>query len=369
MMTRPSYISSLTSLRGIAAILICFYHFEALLSSHEFPGLIDPHLTQIISKGYLWVDFFFILSGFVITYVYGDKLRISSPIIIKKYLWARFSRIYPMHFTVMFFALALHILFKSSFTEYSTTNWWILNSDIKNFLGHLALLQTTRLVEPFSWNVPTWSIAAEFWTYFLAIAIVPLLYQKWKYVVLASIVSLIGFWYIYDLRATFLVGWESGNFRCLFGFILGISTLRIYKLLHSKNSILGNDVCYFGLVILVLISLHFSVSEVWAIASFCLLILSTSLNRGVPNKILNTRPLIFLGNISYSVYILHGLLCLIWSWWIDLDYLITNPYGIPGKFDQLIWLLTFFFTLLMLSYLSHRYIEIPSKKTLRALIN
>ena len=96
-----NYISSLTPLRGIAALLVVLFHYQAFSIMHGFPGLLDQLNSQFITKGYLWVDFFFILSGFVISHVYGEKLKNRSSSIVKNYLWARFSRLYPLHVFVM----------------------------------------------------------------------------------------------------------------------------------------------------------------------------------------------------------------------------------------------------------------------------
>lgn len=75
-MTRP-YLTTLTPLRGIAALMMVIFHFNLLVLP-----IIDPAITQLHRRWYLLVDFFFILSGFIMTYVYGswfeDRVLIAS---------------------------------------------------------------------------------------------------------------------------------------------------------------------------------------------------------------------------------------------------------------------------------------------------
>lgn len=90
------YYDSLDSLRGIAAILVFFYHisFKTFLS----------HIA-LIEKGYLMVDFFFILSGFVITHSYEHRLKNFHE--AKFFILKRFSRLYPLHLLMLLLYLGL----------------------------------------------------------------------------------------------------------------------------------------------------------------------------------------------------------------------------------------------------------------------
>ena len=82
--TKPHY-NILDGLRGVAALtVVCFHLFEAYATSH---------LDQKINHGYLAVDFFFILSGFVVGYAYDDRWK---PMRIAGFLKRRFIRLHPM---------------------------------------------------------------------------------------------------------------------------------------------------------------------------------------------------------------------------------------------------------------------------------
>src|SRR5260370_2250304 len=88
---RPVDIPALTSLRGLAALTGLLFHSSYV--AFDYAGGPPPEIWR---RGYLAVDLFFFLSGFVLTHVYGTRLAEEHNWrSIGKFLWARFSRIYP----------------------------------------------------------------------------------------------------------------------------------------------------------------------------------------------------------------------------------------------------------------------------------
>ncbi len=101
------YIHGLDALRGIAALLVVLFHFDrwALPNLHLGP------FDALIANGYIWVDFFFILSGFVMTHVYrsgfvNGKLGAAG---YREFLGARLARIYPLHFMTLMILVGLEL--------------------------------------------------------------------------------------------------------------------------------------------------------------------------------------------------------------------------------------------------------------------
>src|SRR6476646_10101802 len=89
-----SYLSNLTPLRGIAALLTVIFHINIFLGWEMMP----PGGSPLLSHMYLMVDFFFILSGFIMCHVYGNRfLKDVRATEFKKFTIARFSRVYPLH--------------------------------------------------------------------------------------------------------------------------------------------------------------------------------------------------------------------------------------------------------------------------------
>ncbi|WP_426130128.1 acyltransferase family protein [Pararhizobium sp. PWRC1-1] len=152
--TTPKFLA-LESLRGFAALAVVLHHlsYDSFLTNNSFA-----------KHAYLMVDFFFVLSGFVIALNYANRL--SSKAEIVTFQRRRFWRLYPLHFfTLMVFLLieCLKYAFEqrtgviSNVPAFST-------SDGSAFFANLFLLQGVVLNRT-TFNLPSWSISVEFWTY------------------------------------------------------------------------------------------------------------------------------------------------------------------------------------------------------------
>ncbi|TYA84065.1 acyltransferase family protein [Seonamhaeicola marinus] len=360
------YIPSLTPLRGIAAILVVFFHFDIWLMLRGFPRLIDLEYSSIINNGYVWVDFFFILSGFVICHVYSEKLEHRTKTTVKNYLWARFSRLYPLHVFIMLLFVLQIIVLLWLFPEYAEKKW-LWTRSLPDFLYHLFFLQTSGIVDRPVWNVGSWSIAAEWWTYILAIILIPLL-NKGNMVlrIISVILSLLGYIFITSQNPKFTLDefYALGTLRCVFGFTVGIVVYQAYKYLIYKETIWTKDWLFFVILVSSILVLHFGLYDVIIIPLFAVLILCAALNKGLPHKLLNTKPLIFIGNISYSIYLIHLFWIYTWVMWIDL-YFIPSTTTTPDLAQRTLWFLILFSLIVASSYITYNYVEIPAQKKLR----
>ena len=96
-------IPQLDALRGLAAILVMFYHYDI----NYLPSFLSDFF--LIRQGWIFVDFFFVLSGFVIAYNYSFQF---NKITLFKFIKLRFIRIYPLlFFSVIVFAFFIIIMF------------------------------------------------------------------------------------------------------------------------------------------------------------------------------------------------------------------------------------------------------------------
>src|SRR5215471_19407682 len=144
---------ALDGLRGIAALGVVLYHVDWV---NHFSD------TQFVRNGFLFVDLFFILSGFVLASVYRG--RISTPYQLRDFLLLRFFRIYPLHVAI----LAVFVLIESC--KLILTKNGLVASTGGAFSGsrslallpyNVFLLQGAGFIHRFTWNVPSWSISSE----------------------------------------------------------------------------------------------------------------------------------------------------------------------------------------------------------------
>ena len=171
----PEQLASLTPLRGIAALWVVIFHF-----CWYFPAVHPERYTGAVYKGYLAVDMFFVLSGFVITHVYkgGFAHRVTGRC-YRDFLKARVARIYPLHITVL-------LLFVATATVERAASYALKGSfepipllgerSLGGFFANVVMLQGLWARE-LSWNDPSWSISLEFLAYLLFPLLFPVLWR------------------------------------------------------------------------------------------------------------------------------------------------------------------------------------------------
>ncbi|WP_036385764.1 acyltransferase [Muricauda sp. MAR_2010_75] len=366
-MKDSSYIDALTPLRGIAAIWVVVYHYDQLTTFTGLDYLVSPKTTLLLSKGYLFVDFFFLLSGFILAHVYGE--RFQNGINLKnawKYLWARFSRLYPLHIFCLLTHIVVAIVLVIGFP-----NVWEKFGHMYALEGipvHLVLGQAWGSEYWLTWNVPSWSVSAE-WAIYMVSPILFLLFYRgnrigqwimglFSFVILEAIVQ----WNVkHSLDATF----DLGIFRCFAEFSLGIILYNLFQSGIGKRW-LGNDISFLGAATGVLLMLHLKVNDVWVIPCFALLILAASHNKGRVRKVMKLSVAQYLGKISYSIYMMQGLWLSLY--WMGLDSWLQERSGVVPETWILVLVVTaLLFINIVTAAWSYHNIEVPIQEKLRKL--
>ena len=279
-------IKPLTSLRGIAAMGVVFYHFRPL---YDRSFSIEPH-TLIISRGYLWVDFFFLLSGFVLCHVYAEDF-IRRRVRYREFLGKRIARIYPLHLVTLL--VLLIPFFGVSGTRVS-------------FATNLLLLHAWGPDSQLTWNYPSWSISAEWAAYLAFPAILAVFYRApLPYAGLLAVAGIFGL----DALAAHLHPGPSHSFNdmtysfgwlhCMVLFSMGVVIYRIYA---ARLRLLSSDRTFAAIAACTLAAMHFGVADIVIVFCFCGLLCVAAQNEGWSKKLLSWQPLYFLGVVSYSIY-------------------------------------------------------------------
>ncbi len=303
--THP-YLNNLTALRGIAALWVTLFHLNNAIYNIQL-----PYLSELFGNGYLMVDLFFIMSGFIIMYVYGDGFshRVTKPG-LTKFIIARFARIYPLHF----FTLALLI------TSRALSNDWSSLSDPAAIPAHLLLLQSLGLQKALTWNGPSWSISAEWYICMLFPWMALFVYQKPKMALVilfvamaASYLFLLSLSGPIDLtnpsrwlRYSMDISIDYGFLRGVGGFIMGILICGVYTNGRARN-FFSTDIVSYSMTAITLFCLYKSISDLLCIIAFAGLVLSFASNKSSLHRLCSFRPLQFLGKISYSVYLMQSI--------------------------------------------------------------
>lgn len=302
-MTERVDLMALTSLRGIAAWYVVLYHVR--LSASD---VLPPALMQIFAKGYLAVDFFFLLSGFVIWLSYRDRITKDGLSAIPVFLARRFSRIYPLHLIILsgaiLFALLLMAAGRPSAEDYP----------LHELPMHLLLIQNWGFTTALSWNDPAWSISTEMAAYLLFPLIA--LGTDWRTmstpILLAMIVlltfALHAFFQAMDAPLLDSAIPRTGLARCLIQFTIGTILCALW--LRWRDRAGAAALASFAVAAIIggsaLIGL---LPETLAVPPvFAGLLLAAALTADMARNPLTTAPLHYLGEISYATYLSHFLL-------------------------------------------------------------
>jgi peptidoglycan/LPS O-acetylase OafA/YrhL len=299
-------LPSLTSLRGVAALWVVIYHY----SVQCFPTLDITDYTHLFHKGYLAVDMFFMLSGFVLTHVYHRKFLDDVSGNYRGFVVARIARIYPLHLLILllFVATAVAASWNGNAPIRSLEEIPLQGSkSVEAFFANIFLVQGLNAGK-LSWNYPSWSISVEFMAYLLFPLVLPLIWRACasaKWVLAILLVGLLGL-FAYFAQDNF-DQWDGpiALLRCFPEFLIG--ALLYCTFLSAPRGIgIERDGTIFGILLITLGFLHFGAPDLLVTMLFALLILAAVRNAGRFADWANMRALVWLGDISYSIYLIHS---------------------------------------------------------------
>ena len=366
-------IKKLDGLRGIFSLMVVFFHYP----SKYLPEAISNNFFIVNSDSF--VDFFFVLSGFVISYNYYDlKSKNQFAIYLKK----RLIRLYPLLFftvtTIFFFNIlssiiksAVHLFYPHIFDTYHGLNFSNhIMIPISRTIDSLLMLNSTPLMGNGEWdtgmNGPTWSISSEMISYFF-FGLICIYFDKWKKIVFFT-VMVISINCLFVLNEYFLTG-DFGFVRGLFSFFTGSFVYMVYKL---KKIILNSFFELIGLIILVFLlfmlnetrpGLH-RIFPIMTPIIFGLIIYIFLGTHGMVSIILESKPAQYLGKISYSVYLNHVPLMSLVLGKVNLILSLQNNQNI-----QVSVFILFIIILLIISRITYLKVELKWSSYLKRKLN
>ncbi len=360
------FFGGLESLRGIAAMGVAIFHIAWTFPFHDL---------LLIRNGSLMVDFFFVLSGFVIYHSYGGRIDTARD--VAKFMWLRLGRLYPLHLTLLLVFLGIEIAKSIAEIEYGlvANKKAFTSNNAFSFASNLLLVQALGFHDKATYNLVAWSISTEFYTY--ALFAVASLFIKNRAVIVFALIILIATSIVFELGE-----FSHSFFRCIIGFFLGVLAYGGWEALNQAGVWLWTsryfkDICGIASLagILFLLSGEISAaSRAFLLLLYAILIISTA-GTGWLSKLLTAAPLARLGQLSYSIYMVH--LAVIWLFSQALRFILHTPQIIDRQGDPLLtphplvgilFVCLTILAILLLSQLTYAHIEDPFRKKSKALI-
>jgi len=337
----------LDGLRGVAALAVVLFHFMEMA--------ISDYSKNFIAHGFLAVDFFFCLSGFVIAYAYDNRIGKMG---VKEFFKSRLIRLHPL---VVFGAvLGLLAFLFDPFGGHAEL--YSVGKIILIFLASIFLIPyptiTERSFNLFGLNAPSWSL---FWEYVANIFYAFVLYKlSRRFLVLLTILSAITLCFVcYRAGGSLMGGWGGENFwdgcaRISYSFLAGM-------LVYRFNWIIKSKIGFIGLSVLLALAFIMPFNTGWNMFTEPLVVLFyfpllIALGAGATLTPRLKNLCIFSGKISYPLYMTHYA-----AIWMFLNYYTNNK---PGT-TQLFFIITIGTILLVgVAYLVMRFYDIPVRKYL-----
>lgn len=330
----------LTFTRFIAAYLIVIFHF----GKEVFP-FFREEINFIFKQANIGVSYFFILSGFVMIIAYRNKKVIST----KKYLVNRMARIVPVYY------LSMILFFIGMMLGYTKLN-------LTSFFMQIFMIQSWFPGYVIATNVPTWSIVVEIFFYVLF----PILFNRFYRNNLRKTSIIISLIWLFSQILHHILVFLYGNHEVLRELVY------YFPIFHLNEFLIGNlfsllflqygtkkqnnyDFLLMLLIFLIILFLrypfNFDFHNGLLAIFFAPLILLLAMNKGFISKLFSSKYFVFMGDISYSMYILQLPI-----------YIFARQLPIENK-----TVLFFLYSLLLiiLSIFSYLYIEKPMRETIK----
>lgn len=356
---------------------VVFWHWRHFFFVGIIPGVIDQLklpmnglLFILYSKGWIAVDLFFGLSGFIFYWLYAEKIQ-KKTVSSLEFAVLRFSRLYPLHLLTLGLAALGQFWFittQGAFFAWPSNDFW-------HFVLNLAFASSWGLEQGYSFNVPIWSVSVEILLYALFFVFCRMLPVRFW---VLAVVALIG--YFFELKVYGPVG------RGVVSFFLGGLMFLTYDQIQktpqrfrvSQVAITLNVLSWVMTGILIFFPdfvTSVSTATLPIVNARIQTLIQKSLNHFpvlvlFPTTILSlallehswgkfAKRMSLLGEISYSSYLLHFPLQMVFAGTMLGFEVNKNIFYSP------VMMLVFFAVLISLSYLSHHYFELPMQRFLR----
>ncbi len=358
-------IRSIEGLRGVAALLVALFHAYVY---GRWGGL--PAQSMVLRHAWLFVDLFFVISGFVMASAYSDRL--DTPRAAAAYMVRRFFRLYPLHLVTTAAVLlavvgvqtAKWILAANGLQVGSEPPFAVEFFSLKLLALDLLLLQGVGILRMEIHNYPSWSISVEFWLYLIfALLMLAIRSRVLRIVISAAIVAL--------SVAYFVVYWSSvpeslrtldtrGLPRGLLSFFQGCLLFYFYQRRAAWFVRPGGPLRWWLLsaaqAAAAALALYLVARQdmlgTWQLLipfAFTLVVVLLLPDRGLVAALLQTRPVQWIGLHSYSIYLVHVTVLTVLDW---------PGRAVPEPAKHLVGL-AYLGLVFGLSALSYRYLEAP----------
>jgi len=369
-------IAALAGARAFPPLMVVMFHFS---EGHHYSGW--RPLDFLATRGYLWVEFFFVLSGFILTYAYWPRLKdLFRRAGYLAFLRARLIRLYPLHLFMLLLILALVIGLRALAAQGGYISIFDLkyhqDVSVKGFWLSLLLLHAWNSMGSLTWNGVSWFVSVEFALCLLFPVFLWLAEGRlWRGFALigcglAGLLALL-LTSKHGLDITF----HNGVFRGLSDFSIGVGMAVLFRRLNPRDRV--PEWMHSLLQLLLLVLLGYAVMntgwshtrmDIFTVLPLMALVFALAFDRGIVARLLQMRLPQVMGEWSYAVYLGQT------AWLLAIRFFEQRLYPPPETivlgmpFSSLIWWLEpllLVIVCVLWGGLLAEYVELPAAARLR----
>ncbi len=371
------YFENLDSIRFIAASMVLLDH--TLIESYKFlhiENTVWEKLLNIISNGGNGVSIFFVLSGFLITYLLISEYELKGKIEIKNFYIRRILRIWPLYFAVIAFSFLVYPILK--------TTLGINNPLGSNILYHLSFLSNFDVIivkshfsgtDALSQNI-TWSVSVEEQFYLFWPLIFTFLPKRfWLGVIASTIIFSLGFRISHNGDAlllyyhSFSVLLDLGIGGLLAYLVKSCASIRAFfencsTKMHMLFFLFSFSLLYWGLPLFLHFGLENALTRIYVSFSFGLIICAQAITKS--NSFLNLKHFKLgsnLGKYTYGIYLIHPILIIFMDVFTRLIHLQKDNFYKSFGIGVAVFILTLVVSKLSYTYFESRFLKLKDKFT------
>lgn len=359
----PEYYTALDGFRGLLAIFVAIYHTTWI--SH-------PQEWRFFENGPVIIDLFFAFSGFLMWRLYTDRLETSAQ--AKAFIRRRFARLYPLHLFMLFvfvaYAGARLLAHKFGYSELSPGEILPFQSgSSEGFFAvfqHLTMTNAMGYSDGLTFNPPSWTVGAEFYTYFVFLAMMMWFKPKKRidFTIIALGIALI-YSFLSGLKPNMNISYDYGFWRCIAGFYTGIIAavsfpkIRSYIIEFSRLAATALELLTLGACIAFVV--YVSGKGQFFVAPFIFtFVIVFAAGKGAVSIFMSERIFQYLAKISYSVYLVHVIIAFVFA--IIMERVLG---GLPTSWVADAWLYVYLCVVLVVSHCTYYLIEVPGGRLIR----
>jgi peptidoglycan/LPS O-acetylase OafA/YrhL len=338
-------IAALAGARAFPPLMVVMFHFS---EGHHYSGW--RPLDFLATRGYLWVEFFFVLSGFILTHAYWPRLKdLLRSAGYLTFLRARLIRLYPLHLFMLLLILAIVLGLRALAAQGGYLSIFDLkyhqDVSVKGFWFSLFLVHAWNSMPSLTWNGASWFVSVEF---ALCLLFPPLLWlaegRLWRgfALIAAGMAGLLAL--LFTSKHGLDITFHNGVLRGLSDFTIGVGMAVLFRRVKPRDRM---PEWVHSLLQIVLLSLlayvvmntgwsHTSM-DIFTVLPLMMLIFALAFDRGILARALQTRLPQRMGEWSYAIYLGQT------AWLLAIRFFEQRLYPPPDaivlgtRFADLIW--------------------------------